>query len=225
MSGNLLVVGGYGVGGLNSAKVPIELIDVSSPYGSSGKCAHTIQQYPERDTGEAVVLLQGKIPVICGDNNSRRNHCYRLINGKWVQGPNLSTRHSHTSAFTLNDTAWMVVGGRNTAATEILSLDGSSRQGPSLPKTIYIGCSVKINDTTAIVMGGNQQNTYYYSIDKEEWSQGPSVSVRRYSQSCGLVEDLVDPETRYVIYSGGVVTEILQVGAEKWARGPNFLWQ
>ncbi len=232
--GNLLVIGGdNGVGPrFPGLRPPIELIDVSSSGGASSRCNHNIPPYPEKDLGEAIVLLQGKIPVICGGHNTKTDkwlgdhgdkYCYHLVGGQWTRGPNLSYGRKNPTAFALNDTAWMVAGG---VTTEILSLDGSSRQGPRLPmlypKTIRRGCSVKINDTTAIAIG--KGDTYYYSIDEEEWSQGPSFGSVHQTPSCGLLEDLADPSIKYIILTGHEtdVTKILQVGTEEWVRGPDF---
>ncbi len=132
----------------------------------------------------------------------------------------------HPSAFPLSDTTWMVaVGFGAPTSTEILSLDSSTRQSASIPKGLAVGCAVKINETTALIMGGNQLNTYYYSIVDNKWSLGPSVNVSRKTQSCGLVEDLSDSSTKYIVLTGGknmATTEILQVGTDSWVRGPDF---
>ncbi len=216
------MIGGYP----ESKEFPIELIDIDSKNGSF-RCKHNIKPFPKRYSQTAAVLLGGKVPAVCGGQADK--NCYLLKNNSWVAGPNLSQTRRGPMAITLNDTAWMVAGGADSSAagttSDILSLDGSRRKGPNLPTKINHGCAVKINDTTAIIMGGYQTNTYYYSIDIEQWSQGPSVSVKRGSQACGLLEDLADPNIKYIVFTGynNKITEILQVGTNKWVRGPDFL--
>ncbi len=91
-----------------------------------------------------------------------------------------------------------------------------------------LGCGVRLDETSAIVMGSSQRNTYIYSIGREEWSLGPMVGVsHRRTQACGLVEDLSDFSIKYVILTGSldIRTEVLQVdgtGISAWTRGQDF---
>ncbi len=168
-----------------------------------------------------VVLLQGRIPVVCGGQQDK--YCFALIDNSWVQEPDLSTTRRGPCSFAFNDNEWMVTGGSG-VGSDILSLDQQFRPGPDLPVAIHAGCAVKINATTGLVMGGQQINTYYFNIDKEEWHLGPPLGKTRTSQACGLIEDLADRSIHYVIFAGGRMkaTDILQIGADEWEQGPEF---
>ncbi len=235
--GNMLVLGGY----VNAKAAEVELIDVST--NTSKKCTNVLPSFPFKPHGQAIVLLKGSIPTVCGgydsSNSKHLNLCHHLINNTWVSGPNLSRTRHHPSAFTIDNdgTSWMVVSGQE-KGTDILSLNGSRTSGAPVPRQVYAGCSVKINSTTAITMAGHDgtkfpTDTHYYSIADNVWTPGPPVKVGRFTHACGLLQDKVDPGVQYVVMAGGrkdwggrnghlTSTEVLKVGTNEWIQGPDL---
>ncbi len=79
----------------------------------------------------------------------------------------------------------------------------SSKSGPNLPVYVKDHCLVKLNDSTAMMMGGrhsyNRYYTYSYYLDmpkpvqiqrpykRRRWSRGPRLNAARVRHSCGVL--------------------------------------
>ena len=97
-----------------------------------------------------------------------------------------------------------------------------------MPIPRYVGCFVKLNQTTALAAGGYDgteltKKTHFYSIPDGTWSQGPSLA-RGLNARCAVLEDLGLAGSRYVIIAGGgnnskgsgdVQTQLWKIGSEQ----------
>jgi len=62
----------------------------------------------------------------------------------------------------------------------------------SLPVSISHHCSVLVNSTTVLIIGGYQNdatspNTYVFNADNEIWTEGPPLKHPRSWHSCGRI--------------------------------------
>ncbi len=86
-----------------------------------------------------------------------------------------------------DETLFMTGGFSNSGylkTTELVQLE-QSRKGPDLPEALNLHCFVKINSTTAMIIGGSEsgvtsKKTWFYSIPNQRFYPGPSLSTQRY---------------------------------------------
>jgi len=82
----------------------------------------------------------------------------------------------------------------------------------SLPKPIFYSCFAKINESTILVIGGRNskfevlENSFFYNIKTNKWTEGPSLNVGRGELSCGVLR-WKDPKfgkfVQIVVAAGG----------------------
>ncbi len=226
-TGHLLVIGGS-----SAFADSVELIQFKN---STAYCQHTIPTFPYLSRGQASVLLQDKIPAICGGRDFVTNNinldCHLLINNQWTSGPSLTKVRDPATAISVDNVSWLVSGADHNM--DWLFLNGSTTSGPTMPMTDFFLCSIKINSTTAIfsMASLDDTTTYYYSIPEQSWVQGPSSKIGTHTTACGLLEDKVNTGVKYVVRAGGQTadtkqtsasTELLKVGTNEWIRGPDL---
>ncbi len=210
--------------------------------GVTPKCTQHIPDFPLPSRGNVPVLVAGKFPLICGglDGESSSNICYQLMEDfTWKEIAQMTYGRFHGAGIAVNDERVMVIGGSTSSAygsSEYVFLDGQVEMGPTLPRSMYVGCFVKIDDTRAILIGGDSgpaffnfnPSTYYFSIPDEAWTLGPDVAFPGYIQSCGMLVDVDNPSSIFVVKVGGydgatlVATELLAVNSDEWAPGPDL---
>ena len=87
-------------------------------------------------------------------------------------------------------------------------IDGiNSEVGPDLPKSLYVHAVVSLNETTAMLIGGQQGDsnisptTYYYSHFTQHWTPGPNLLQNDilYSQA-GIITDQITMEEHVVAF-------------------------
>ncbi len=144
-------------------------------------------------------------PVVCGGYNKRSDYlksCFALINGhKWVKTDPLRSPRGGASSIVIGNSTLFVVGGRSdtwsekySKMTEFVTLNTSTTRGPDLPVPFYRACFVKLNATTAMIMGGlsakkkMNKKTYFYSIPNKMWKPGPDIITTREGPACGVVD-------------------------------------
>jgi hypothetical protein len=92
-------------------------------------------------------------------------------------------------------------------------------------------CSVGVNATTVMVIGGRQNRTsssatYFFNTDKNTWTEGPKLKQARQGHSCGRVRN--QKEQYSLVVAGGFngpllsSVEILDEGAGQWREGPEL---
>ncbi len=103
----------------------------------------------------------------------------------------------------------------DSGSTEFIRPFAASEPGPDLPGILNSHCLVKLNDTTALAIGGHQggmfhqrcvgflrtysmtllsddfssKMAHYYDFDDEDWYMAPSLTSGRSDHSCGVIMD------------------------------------
>ena len=69
-----------------------------------------------------------------------------------------------------------------------------SNQLPRMPDPLWTHCTVYINSTMFMVIGGSTSDsdasdkTYYFNSEKQTWTEGPKLLHGRNSHSCGRIK-------------------------------------
>ena len=113
-----------------------------------------------------------------------------------------------------------VNGSMALVSTELVSISSplaDLRLGPELPAPVSAHCMVKLNDSSAILTGGNhwwtvQQDSYslldtfFFTKTSVEgdgnWSLGPKLPCRMYDHVCGSIVDQ-DTKEQIAVVAGG----------------------
>ncbi len=214
-------------------------------------------------TGEVLRNQQQAAIVVCGGRGSRYDslseNCYSLTSRsqQWIQVEANLTEHRIESASIVIEngrTLWVTGGYGATnrlALTDFVSLveqnaiaqlvSLSVKPGPDLPVALSYHCIVKLNSSTAMLIGGYGEvsvldSTYYLDIpdrtkaaESAKSIQGPDLIVPRYDHSCGVLTDPGDGNHQVVVVTGGGAgipsksTEMLAVGSgQGWTIGPDL---
>ncbi len=184
--------------------------------------------------------------LICGgrqpDSPMVTDRCYYFRNKKWTVnvGQSLSTFREHAASLKLNNSTLLIVGGATRGAhrltsSELVSLDNHDKdteEGPVLPREHQVGCIVKLNDTMALMIGGEYDNTtYYLELNQSTWIPGPQLNEARLIMYCVILNDMMLHELSWVVVAGGWYdfrliqsTELLQFkqGSSAWQFGPDL---
>ena len=165
------------MGTANIINSQIEIIDLENP---SNVCSN-FPNYPLPLFGSMGSLNSQGQPFICGGHNGATliSTCYKLINNTWIKFPPMNVKRC-TGA--LSNGNWFnqqrrhlvtgTYGGSSDAATgEILTENGWQMLNISLPYKIYEHCSVMMNSSTALVIGGYSINapinkTFFINLDE-----------------------------------------------------------
>lgn len=100
-----------------------------------------------------------------------------------------------------------------------------------MPTAINLHCSVQINLTTLMIIGGyngsGRAETYILNTDTEQWAQGPSMLEARYGFGCGQIRAHRSQPYLSIIAVGGNdkaktlrSVEILDDVSGNWRFGP-----
>jgi hypothetical protein len=180
-------------------------------------------------------------PVICGGQqiSMYSENCYSLENNGWFSSHNMSSARGYGAATQLKNGQLLVTGGHNNTFfindSEMTKAEGWESKIPLLPVTIGYHCTVTINSTTVMAIGGYQNdklagNTFYFTFGGKNWSVGPALKYPRYMLSCGRI--MTDPTNQQmsVLVAGGSnglresmsSVEILDEGTSEWRNGPGL---
>ena len=200
-------------------------------------------------------FLDGKY-VICGGDKvafTHSNLCYTMDNNAptfTFFGSMSSSRTYGASMITPYSQKMWITGGHNEnsdvhlMSSELISNDGSTEEGPTLPKAPRAGHTItSINKTLSLFIGGEHKTnggpfgqlfiqTFYFNYETDHhWTEGPNLLQARMAHTAGLITDKVTRET-FVIVVGGRnnsqitedseldTTEILMDGL--WVPGENL---
>ena len=144
-------------------------------------------------------LLQN-MPIICGGakgiTTTEAFFDGILDDGKVIDNPSktfqMLEKRCFASSVVLNQTKLWITGGHSfpsptshLASTEIISLDQSVIQGPTLPFSVFCHSMVQLNSKTIFLIGGVQENL----ISNKTWivdpsnnysmKEGPSMNIAR----------------------------------------------
>ena len=206
-----------------------EVIDLSNP---NAQC-DLLDDYPEEVMLATGALLQNDKPLICGGWNDQliKNDKCNII-GKEGQIQLLEKRAASSSIAIDEDSLW-ITGGVNDdghlKTTEFVNIKTlSSIPGPDLPIELAGHCMVKLNQTTVIVIGGENDNgivdkTFLYNIDNPEFEvrSGPTLNLPRDGPGCGAFD--LNGKLHLVVASGAHANETTEiwntVSGKGWEMG------
>jgi hypothetical protein len=221
-----------------------EIVDLNNP---TNVCQPKFwANYPlDQVHGASGGLLTNNNALICGGKGSDiLDDCFSIGINSNPHGIKKTATLTHTryiaSSVVLNSTTlWMtggiLAGNVKTKSTEFVQLTGTS-PGPDLPLEVAGHCLVSLNDTTLILIGGRLQSgtyskaTWFFNTDHKTWTDGPSLTIRRYRHSCALFKSPQHGHTDTVIVTGGwngannlASTEMLNLDSNYWQSGKGQL--
>jgi hypothetical protein len=188
-------------------------------------------------------------PMFCDGmkNPLRLNKCYSLKENGWTSSPGLNTEKYGAavspSPYPSGDQKFFVTGGKHHLfrensslnTVEVLTEEGWKTLPQTLPVTISNHCSVLVNSTTVMVIGGVQNgrqssDTYLFNTENEVWTKGPQLSTIRSYASCGRIRKDSQSQEFSIIVAGGFYgdltklssVEILDLGSNEWRAGPSL---
>lgn len=157
--------------------------------------------FPRSTLGAIGQLFKGHTPIICG--GVFHCECYTLSDGAWTLIEPLNTCRHYASSVLLSlqtgetiDEHLVVIGGTKAPADVISSVEifnGSSwLEGiiADRPKEQTQFCTVRINDTSLISLGGvsgSAIETFFYNSVENQWTQGPNLMKQRNGLACGIL--------------------------------------
>jgi len=229
-------------------EIVFRIIDLNSPATT----CNPLQDFPFGLEGAFGGLGFQDKPIICGGYNnypkySNLKECYSLEDNGWTSAPGLNTEKVWAavspSPYPSGDQRFFVTGGKhdkhnensslNTA--EVLTEEGWKTLPQTLPVRISKHCSVLVNSTTVMVIGGEQNarqssDTYLFNTENEVWTEGPKLSKIRSHASCGRIRKDSQSQEFSIIVAGGLdengttlsSVEILDLGSNEWRAGPDF---
>ncbi len=181
-------------------------------------------------------------PMICGGTDYEQkyisNNCYYLEGNKWTSLPSINTPRTYAavSPYPSKFQKCFVSGGYNGNSSlntaEVLTEQGWETFPQSLPVSIYAHCSVVVNSTIIMVIGGFQNGylspssaTYFFNTEHKIWAKGPRMKKMRRSHSCGRIRKNSQSQELSIIVAGGFYdasVEILDLGSNEWRNGPDL---
>merc|ERR1712062_510405 len=177
----ILVVGGNGAGN------KMELWP-----GSKTQC--DLPDFPIIIVG-AVGFNTAKGLVICG--SFEENRCFLLKQHQWMPFSNMTTSRRFASATEVNNDQTLIIGGddenyNGLKTTELISSSGSVK-GKDFPTTIARHCTIKINETHALVTGGVQDgsrsaSTWFVDLTTTTVTPGPKMTSTRGDHGCATLQ-------------------------------------
>jgi hypothetical protein len=218
----------------------IEIIDLESV---STNCKN-FANFPLKLSGSFGGLGFQDKPVICGGTdveNMISNNCYYLEGNKWTFSPSMNRARAfaaispspYPSKSQKNFVTGGIDGDKQLDTAEVLTEQGWETLPQTLPVNISSHCSVLVNSTTVMVIGGSQNsqvssNTFIFNTENEIWNDGPQLKNERRHHSCGIIRKNNQSEEFSIIVAGGVdqsrlsSIEILDLGSNEWRKGPDF---
>jgi hypothetical protein len=229
---------GFSMSGLTNN---IEIIDLESELTT----CQNLTNFPLALEGSFGGLGFQEKPIICGGRDEDRkdsNKCFSLEGNEWINSSILNAGKSYLasspSPYPTNDQKLFVTGGKyikkgfiNTV--EVLTQQGWKTLPQRLPLTISDHCSVLVNSTTVMVIGGYQNgekssNTYFFNTENKIWTAGPQLKIKRSKHSCGRIRKDSQSKDFSIIVAGGYdgftmsSVEILDLGAKERRKGPDL---
>ena len=240
ISGTAKLLVGLGLAN-EEATNSIEIIDLASP----SRTCKNLPNFPSAFVGSFGGLGFKEKPIICGGvDGGFSNKCFSLDGNEWISSPSLNTPRLSASVspspYPSKSQKFFVTGGYDDSGKHLNTLEVLTEQGwetlpQKLPLTIPLHCSVLVNSTTLMLIGGWQNSelsskTYYFNTEDEIWTEGPQLKNERYWHSCGRIRKNSQSEEFSIIVAGGFQgffpilssVEILDSGSNEWRKGPEL---
>ena len=194
--------------------------------------------------------------MICGGNDdveyNSSDKCFSLENDQWISSPSLNTARAFSavapSPYPSKSQKFFVTGGSKNLdysldTAEVLTEQGWQTLATLLPDEITPHCSVLVNLTTVLLIGGRHNysrspNTFFFNTERETWTQGPPLESERIHHSCGRIRKNSQSRELSIIVAGGYdgsvkvpngwdgptlsSVQILDEGATEWRKGPEL---
>ena len=181
-------------------------------------------------------------PILCGKNDSDidRTDCYSYQNKMWKEIPSLTSVRgaASMSLSPYPNSSILLTGGQNEFANtgEYLTENGWQNVSAPLPVNISYHCSVLVNSTTVLIIGGFQNvhyfspETYLLNTENEKWIEGPSLKIGRGGHlTCAKIKEDDKSSAFIVIVANGAhrddghtSVEIISDLESKWHKGPEL---
>merc|ERR1712062_503801 len=168
--------------------------------------------------------------------SSRIGDCFTLKSngGNFLHSSHvtLNTPRSSASGFVSDLGELFISGGLNNGGNylnsgEIINFDQNNVDDFVLKEKIYAHCSVLVNSSTAMILGGydgssSVKSTYFLNLNTFKVTDGPKMQERRRHLGCAVFEH---NKQKFVIAAGSSSpelksTEILDLDTEIWTTGP-----
>lgn len=207
----------------------VEVIDLNDP---SRNC-----QLPDLPYSMSVMGagFTSSGPMVCSGYYSNyetsAGNCYGLsAKNQFVKLSGGLIPRSGASSIVTEDGQLIMIGGRRSWSwsdmsteklknSEILNVfESKIEKGFELPEAVSSHCSIRINATTAMVLGGGNK-TYYVDLVTFQVTNGPEMLERRHSFGCALLRH---NNQDFVIAAGGFrkdTTEFLNLESGTWSKG------
>ena len=127
------------------------------------------------------------------------NSCYTFSGKHWLTSASMNTPRVYASMSSSKSKKLFVTGGqsenekKNENSAEMLSAEhGWEMFFPFPPVTIFAHCSVFLNSTTLMLIGGVQNDerssaTYLINTETRDWSEGPRLKKPRMYHNCARI--------------------------------------
>jgi hypothetical protein len=220
----------------------IEVIDLNSPP----KSCKNLPDFPLKVADALGGLGFKDRPKMCGGyfRNVDYNNCYNLERNEWIPASSMNSKRSCTSfassPYPSKPHKLFVAGGSDNgpfsylSSAEVLTDHGWKILSETLPVNICCHCSVLVNSTTVMLIGGikdaeHSATTFYFNTKNKIWVEGPTLKNKRAPAGCGRIRMDSQSQEFSTIVVGGFngasklsSVELLDDGAKKWRDGPEF---
>jgi len=162
-------------------------------------------------------------PTVCGGSCSSSNcgssrsgaqddcHYYNATANDWYFLGKMSTkRYQHAILMISPDIMWITggyTGSARTSSTEYIFGNGTIKAGANLPVPLQTHCVVRLDNDTAMVIGGVSAlpytTTYFFDIASETYSHGPDLLNNRYYHNCAVFQSAKHENRPVVAVTGG----------------------
>jgi hypothetical protein len=102
-----------------------------------------------------------------------------------------------------------VLGSDTPLSVEVLTKTGWITMAATLPEPFHVACMVPIDDSTVMLIGGNQGSesfspkTIYYKPAVNSWQLGPQLTFGRFGHGCGKISEDDQSPLFSIIVAGG----------------------
>ena len=181
--------------------------------GSSTICQASSFKYPI-DVEYASGALVGTTMVSCGGygDGTTYDSCYKFDkqNNQWTFLSKMSSPRSGSAAISMHNGVWITGGydgDNDLSSTEFIFLNGTKKDGPSLPQPRSGHCLVQYKGTIILTggNGGKRSIVIYRQVKEkiEEIGNGPDTTNDRWSHGCGIFHSSQHGGRPILVIAGG----------------------